>query len=114
MNIEIVELILNSTTLLFFDLKINDYLYLMNSILVFILINLVVNVCSRVNFGETFTFSPLNDFCVTDYEKTNAKLCLKYYPDDWNCIYENCISLSRTQPYYIHITLPPIKNNRGK
>ena len=62
-------------------------------------------------FGKTFTFSPLNDNCKTDFEKETAKLCLKYHPNDWWCIYESCISLSRTIPHYIKIVLPPIYHN---
>lgn len=63
------------------------------------------------DFGPTFTFSPLNDFCNTDFEKDNAKLCLKYHHNNWDCIYENCISLSRAVPHYISIVLPPIYYN---
>ena len=29
----------------------------------------------KLDFGETFTFSPLNDFCNSEFEKDNAKLC---------------------------------------
>jgi len=62
----------------------------------------------KLDFGQTFTFSPLNDFCNSEFEKDNAKLCLKYHHNNWDCIYENCISLSRTIPHYINIVLPPI------
>jgi len=62
-------------------------------------------------FGKTFTFTPLNVFCNSEFEKDNAKLCFKYHPYDWNCIYDNCISLSRTIPHYIKIVLPPIYYN---
>ncbi len=62
-------------------------------------------------FGKTFTFSPLNDNYKTDFEKETAKLCLKYHPNDWWCIFESCISLSRTIPHYIKIVLPPIYYN---
>ena len=65
----------------------------------------------KSDFGQTFTFSPLNDFCNTDFEKDNAKLCLKYHHNNWDCIYENCISLSRAVPHYISIILPPIYYN---
>ena len=65
----------------------------------------------KSDFGKTFTFSPLNDFCNTNFEKDNAKLCFKYHPNNWNCIYDNCISLSRTIPHYINIVLPPIYYN---
>jgi len=65
----------------------------------------------KSDFGQTFTFSPLNDFCNTDFEKDNAKLCLKHHPNNWDCIYENCISLSRAVPHYISIILPPIYYN---
>ena len=65
----------------------------------------------KLDFGQTFTFSPLNDFCNTDFEKDNAKLCLKHHPNNWDCIYENCISLSRAVPHYISIVLPPIYYN---
>ena len=64
-----------------------------------------------LDFGQTFTFSPLDDLCDTNWEKNNAKLCFKYHPNNWNCIYDNCISLSRTIPYYIKIILPPIYYN---
>ena len=62
-------------------------------------------------FGKTFTFTPLNVFCNSEFEKDNAKLCFTYHPYDWNCIYDNCISLSRTIPHYIKIVLPPIYYN---
>ena len=65
----------------------------------------------KLDFGQTFTFSPLNDFCNTDFEKDNAKLCLKYHHNNWDCIYENCISLLRAVPHYISIVLPPIYHN---
>jgi len=65
----------------------------------------------KSDFGQTFTFSPSNDFCNTDFEKDNAKLCLKHHPNNWNCIYENCIILSRAVPHYISIVLPPIYYN---
>ena len=72
--------------------------------------NFAIESSSKVssNFGKIFIFSPLNDYCNTDYEKNNAKTCLENYPNNWNCIYEYCISLSRTIPYYINITLPSI------
>ena len=31
------------------------------------------------NFGKSITFSPLNDLCHNDFEKYNAKNCLKKY-----------------------------------
>ena len=65
----------------------------------------------KSDFGQTFTFSPLNDVCNTDFEKNNAKLCLNYHPNNWDCIYENCISLLRAVPQYISIVLPPIYYN---
>ena len=65
----------------------------------------------KSDFGKTFTFSPLNDFCNTDFEKDNAKLCLKYHHNNLDCIYENCISLSRAVPHCISIILPPIYYN---
>jgi len=65
----------------------------------------------KLNFGQTFTFSPLDDFCNSEFEKYNAKFCLKYHPNNWNCIINNCISLSRTIPHYIKIVLPPIYHN---
>ena len=65
----------------------------------------------KSNFGQTFTFSPLDDVCDTYFEKDNAKLCLKHHPNNWDCIYENCISLSRAVPHYISIVLPPIYHN---
>jgi len=46
---------------------------------------------SNNNFG----FSPLNDFCHNSFEKNITINCLKKYPNQWWCIYENCISLSR-------------------
>ena len=65
----------------------------------------------KLNFGQTFTFSPLDDLCNSEFEKDNAKVCLKYHPNNWNCIYNNCISLSRAVPHYISIVLPPIYHN---
>jgi len=62
----------------------------------------------KSDFGKTFTFSPLDDLCDTNFEKENAKLCFKYHLNNWDCIYDNCISPSRTIPYYIKIVLPPI------
>ena len=43
-----------------------------------------------MSFGKTIKFSPLNDFCNSEYEKNNAKICLKKYPNDWNYLYEYC------------------------
>ena len=65
----------------------------------------------KSDFGQTFPFSPLDDVCDTNWEKNNAKSCFEYHPNNWNCIYENCISLSRTIPHYINIILPPIYYN---
>jgi len=65
----------------------------------------------KSDFGKTFIFSPLDDLCDTNFEKDNAKFCFKYYPNNWNCIYENCISLPRIIPHYINIILPPIYYN---
>ena len=65
----------------------------------------------KSDFGQTFTFSPLDDFCNSEFEKDNAKVCFKYHPNNWNCIYDNCISLSRTVPHYIKIVIPPIYYN---
>ena len=55
-----------------------------------------------LDFGQTFTFSPLNDLCNSEFEKDNAKLCLKYHHNNW---------VSRTIPHYIKIVLPPIYYN---
>ena len=63
----------------------------------------------KSDFGQTFTFSPLNDFCNSEFEKDNAKLCLKYHHNNWRCIYDNCIT--RTIPHYISIVLPPVYYN---
>ena len=65
----------------------------------------------KLVFGQTFTFSPSDDLCNTDFEKDNAKLYIKHHPNNWDCIYENCISLSRAVPHYISIVLPPIYYN---
>nr|QPI16746.1 MAG: hypothetical protein NIOZUU159_00241 [Virus NIOZ-UU159] len=65
----------------------------------------------KLDFGKTFTFSPLNDFCNSEFEKDNAKFCLKYHHNNWDCIYKSCISLSRAVPHYISIVLPPIYYN---
>ena len=65
----------------------------------------------KSDFGKTFTFSPLDDFCNSEFEKDNAKVCLKYHHNNSDCIYENCISLSRAVPHYISIVLPPIYYN---
>jgi len=51
----------------------------------------------KSDFGQTFTFSSLDDLH-TNFEKDNAKLCLKPHPNNWNW---NCIS----------IVLPPIYHN---
>ena len=50
---------------------------------------------SNNNFGNNFRFSPLNDFCHNSFEKNITINCLKKYPNQWWCIYENCISPSR-------------------
>ena len=62
------------------------------------------------SFGKTIKFSPLNDICDSDYEKNNAKSCLKKYPDDWDCLYEYCISLSRPIGSFITFQLPSFIN----
>ena len=66
---------------------------------------------SNPDFGTTFTFSPLNDLCHSYFEKENAKKCLIYHPNNWECIIANCISLSRPTPHYIKLVLPPIYYN---
>ncbi len=44
------------------------------------------------NFGKFFTFSPINDLCKNDFEKSNAIYCLQKYPNaSWWCIYDYCI-----------------------
>ena len=56
------------------------------------------------NFGKSITFSPLNDLCHNDFEKYNAKNCLKKYQNvscKWWCIYDNCISPSKNTINYI-------------
>jgi len=58
------------------------------------------------NFGNNFRFSPVNDLCHNNFEKNNTINCLKKYPNEWWCIYENCISFSRNQIKYY-----PIKFN---
>ena len=68
-------------------------------------------ICSHILSNETETFSPLNDFCNSEFEKDNAKFCLKYHHNNWDCIYKSCISLSRAVPHYISIVLPPIYYN---
>jgi len=57
-------------------------------------------------FGKTFTFSPLSDNCKNEFEKNNAKDCIKKFPHDksWQCIYDNCISPSKNQIIYVPIT----------
>ena len=61
------------------------------------------------NFGKSITFSPLNDLCHNDFEKYNAKNCLKKYQNvscKWWCIYDNCISPSKNTINYIPFELP--------
>jgi hypothetical protein len=77
----------------------------------FMLENLQPTYNQNSDFGKTFTLSPLNDLCHNNFEKENAKGCLTNNLDDWNCIYNYCISSSRPQLYYITITLPPIYYN---
>lgn len=55
---------------------------------------------TNVDFGKVFTFSPLDDFCKNDFEKSNAKKCLLSHPDNWNCIYDYCISPSKPHLTY--------------
>jgi hypothetical protein len=62
----------------------------------------------RHNFGEIFTFSPLNDLCNDEYNKNLAKKCLKNSPTNWWCIYDAYISPSRPKFHYVKITLPPL------
>ena len=52
--------------------------------------------------GKTFTFSPLSDNCKNEFEKNNAKDCIKKFLNDklWHCI-----SLSKNQIIYVSITL---------
>ncbi len=50
---------------------------------------------SSNDFGNNFGFSPLNDFCHNSFEKNITINRLKKYPNQWRCIYENCISPSR-------------------
>jgi len=45
--------------------------------------------------SNNFRFSPLNDLCHNSFEKNITINCLKKYPNQWWCIYENCISPSR-------------------
>lgn len=61
---------------------------------------------SNNNFGNNFRFSPVNDLCHNNFENNNTINCLKKYPNEWWCIYENCISLSRNKIKYY-----PIKFN---
>ena len=61
---------------------------------------------SSNNFGNNFRFSPVNDLCHNNFEKNNTINCLKKYPNEWWCIYKNCISPSRNQIKYY-----PIKFN---
>lgn len=59
-------------------------------------------------FGKSFKYSPINNNCKSIFEKNMAIKCLKLYPDNFECIYNYCISPSKPQPYYINITLPKI------
>lgn len=59
-------------------------------------------------FGQTFSFSPINDLCSDDFSKKNAINCLEKYPDEWWCIYDNCISYSRPIESFIILQLPKI------
>lgn len=43
------------------------------------------------DFGKSFTFSPINDLCKNDFEKSNAIYCLQKYPNASFCIYDYCI-----------------------
>jgi hypothetical protein len=58
---------------------------------------------SSNNFGINIHYSPLNDFCHNNFEKNSAINCLKKYPNQWWCIYENCISSSINQIKYYPI-----------
>lgn len=60
-----------------------------------------------VTFGETFSFSPLSS-CKNKFNKNLALECLKDNPNNWWCIYDACISLSKPTFHYVKITLPPI------
>lgn len=57
-------------------------------------------------FGETYSFSPLNDLCDDEYNKNFAEKCLKNSPTNWWCIMK--LSPSRPKFHYVKITLPPL------
>ena len=61
---------------------------------------------NNIDFGKKITFSLLNDLCYNDFEKNNVINCLKKYPNEWWCIYDNCISPSKNSIIYIQFELP--------
>ncbi len=55
-------------------------------------------------FGKKITFSPLNDLCDNESDKNNAKKCLTSSPNNWWCIYYNCVH--DTNLFTNHIVIP--------
>ena len=62
--------------------------------------------CTHFLFKKV-TYRASTDFCKNSFEKNNAKNCLIKYPDNWWCIYENCISPSKNTEHIIKIRMPP-------
>lgn len=59
----------------------------------------------NLEFGDTFIFSPLGALCNSYFEKERAKECLKYRPNNWDCIYDICVSPSEIAHVYVNIKL---------
>ena len=57
---------------------------------------------------DNITKDPLNEYCKNDYEKYNANKCLNSHPNNYWCIYENCICSKTNKEEYIII---PIRYN---
>ncbi len=57
---------------------------------------------------DNITKDPLNEYCKNDFEKYNANKCLNSHPNNYWCIYENCICPRTNKEEYIII---PIRYN---
>ena len=63
----------------------------------------------KTNYKKCTTFEiekeSINNLCYNNYEKNNAINCFKKYPNEWQCISENCIRPSRNQTKYYPINI---------
>lgn len=69
--------------------------------------NEINNDGSKFNSEMTITF--LDNLCETNLTKNKAVNCLKDYPNNWNCIYKNCVR--EYQPNLLHLISSSIMNS---